>query len=49
MGLALVILAVAVVAAGAYVWLTYNRMVSRRNAVGNSWAQIEAACSAGTT
>jgi LemA protein len=25
------------------VWFTYNRMVSRRNAVDNSWAQIEAA------
>jgi LemA protein len=25
------------------VWLIYNRMVSRRNAVDNSWAQIEAA------
>ena len=24
-------------------WFTYNRMVSRRNAVDNSWAQIEAA------
>jgi LemA protein len=24
-------------------WLTYNRMVSRRNAVDNSWAQIETA------
>jgi LemA protein len=24
-------------------WLIYNRMVSRRNAVDNSWAQIEAA------
>jgi LemA protein len=25
------------------VWFIYNRMVSRRNAVDNSWAQIEAA------
>jgi len=25
------------------VWFTYNRMVSRRNAVDNSWAQIETA------
>jgi LemA protein len=25
------------------VWFLYNRMVSRRNAVDNSWAQIEAA------
>jgi LemA protein len=24
-------------------WFTYNRMISRRNAVDNSWAQIEAA------
>jgi LemA protein len=32
----LVLLAIAV-------WFTYNRMVSRRNAVDNSWAQIEAA------
>lgn len=42
MGLALVIV-VAVVLVGLFVWLTYNRMVSRRNAVDNSWAQIEAA------
>jgi LemA protein len=28
---------------GLYVWFTYNRMVSRRNAIDNSWAQIETA------
>jgi LemA protein len=38
----LIIIGVLVVLAVA-VWLTYNRMISRRNAVENSWAQIEAA------
>ena len=44
MGLVLLILiaVVAVVGAGVSL-LIYNRMVSRRNAVDNSWAQIEAA------
>lgn len=32
---------VALVAAAAFVWLTYNRMVARRLAVDNSWAQID--------
>ena len=43
MGLALVILAAVLAVAGVFAWLTYNRMVSRRNAVDNSWAQIDAA------
>jgi LemA protein len=38
----LILIGVLVVVAIA-VWLTYNRMVSRRLAVDNSWAQIEAA------
>ena len=42
MTLVLIIIGIAVLAAIA-VWFTYNRMVSRRNAVDNSWAQIEAA------
>ena len=38
------IIVIAVAAAiGLFVWLTYNRMVARRLAVDNSWAQIEAA------
>jgi LemA protein len=31
------------VLAALFVWLTYNRLVSKRNAVDNSWAQIDAA------
>ena len=42
MALVLIILGILVIAAFA-VLLIYNRMVSRRNAVDNSWAQIEAA------
>ncbi len=38
----IVLIALAVVL-GLAVLLIYNRMVSRRNAVDNSWAQIEAA------
>jgi LemA protein len=42
--LALVLIIVGIVLLLAVaVWFTYNRMVSRRNAVDNSWAQIEAA------
>jgi LemA protein len=41
--LALIIVIGAVVLAGLAVLLLYNRMVSRRNNVDNSWAQIEAA------
>jgi LemA protein len=40
--LVLIIIGV-VLLAGIAVWFTYNRMISRRNAVDNSWAQIEAA------
>ena len=35
------IIAALVLAAIAFVWLTYNRMVARRNAVDNSWSQID--------
>ncbi len=42
MTLVLIIVGILVVLLIAF-WLTYNRMVSRRNAVDNSWAQIEAA------
>jgi LemA protein len=41
--LALIIVIAVVVLVGLAVLLLYNRMVSRRNAVDNSWAQIEAA------
>jgi LemA protein len=40
--LVLILLGVVVVVAVA-LWLIYNRMVSRRQAVDNSWAQIETA------
>ena len=43
MSLGLLIAIVVVALLGLAVLLTYNRMVSRRNAVDNSWAQIEAA------
>jgi LemA protein len=39
----LIIVVAAAVVLGLAVLLIYNRMVSRRNAVDNSWAQIEAA------
>jgi len=42
LALVLIIVGIVVIAALA-VLLLYNRMVSRRNAVDNSWAQIEAA------
>lgn len=41
MSIWIVIGIVAVVAAAAFVLLTYNRMVARRLAVDNSWAQID--------
>ena len=43
MGLVLIILIAVAALIGLGVLLIYNRMVSRRNAVDNSWAQIEAA------
>jgi LemA protein len=43
MTLVLIILIALAVVVGLAVLLIYNRMVSRRNAVDNSWAQIEAA------
>ena len=42
MGIVLIVIAL-VALLGLATLLTYNRMVSRRNAVDNSWAQIEAA------
>jgi LemA protein len=42
-GIGLIILIALVALAALAVLLIYNRMVSRRNAVDNSWAQIEAA------
>jgi LemA protein len=41
--IAIVVVAVAVVAIGAFVWLTYNRMVAKRQATESSWAQIDVA------
>jgi LemA protein len=42
--LTLVLIIVGIVLLGAIAaWFLYNRMISRRNAVDNSWAQIEAA------
>ena len=43
MGFVLIILIAVAALIGLGVLLIYNRMVSRRNAVDNSWAQIEAA------
>ena len=42
MALVLIIVAIVLILAIA-LWLIYNRMVSRRQAVDNSWAQIETA------
>jgi LemA protein len=39
--LVLVIAILLAVALALFVWLTYNRMVSRRNAVDNSWSQVD--------
>ncbi len=39
----LIVIAAVVILVGVFVWLTYNRFVARRQAVDNSWAQIEAA------
>ncbi len=38
---ALIVVAVIVLALVAFVWLTYNRMVAKRQATENSWAQID--------
>ena len=43
MGLGLVIVIGIVVLLALAALLIYNRMIARRNAVDNSWAQIEAA------
>ena len=41
--IAIVIVAVLVVALATFVWVTYNRMVAKRQATENSWAQIDVA------
>jgi LemA protein len=41
--IAVVIGVVVVLALAAFVWLTYNRMVAKRLATENSWAQIDVA------
>lgn len=41
--IAIVIVAVVALGAIAFVWLTYNRMVGKRQATENSWAQIDVA------
>ena len=38
-----IVVAVIVVAVAAFVWLTYNRMVAKRQATENSWSQIDVA------
>ncbi len=43
MSLGLIIAIAAVVVIAAFVWLTYNRMVGKRQATENSWAQIDVA------
>jgi LemA protein len=43
MGIGIIIALAVLALIGLFVWLTYNRMVARRLAVDNSWAQIEAA------
>ena len=40
---ALIVVAAVIVAFAAFVWVTYNRMVGKRQATENSWAQIEVA------
>jgi LemA protein len=37
----LIAVAASIVAVVVFVWLTYNRMISRRNAVDNSWSQLD--------
>ncbi len=39
----LVVIVVLIVAVGAFVWLTYNRLVGLRLACENSWSQIDVA------
>ena len=43
--IAIVIVAVLVVALATFVWVTYNRMVAKRQATENSWAQIDVSLS----
>ena len=41
--IALIVVAVVIVGIVAFVWLTYNRMVAKRQSTENSWAQIDVA------
>jgi LemA protein len=41
--IALIVIAVLVLALGAFAWLTYNRLVALRLACENSWSQIDVA------
>ncbi len=41
--IALIVIVVLIVAIGAFVWLTYNRLVALRLACENSWSQIDVA------
>ena len=41
--IALIIIVVLILAVGAFVWLTYNRLVALRLACENSWSQIDVA------
>ena len=38
-----IVVAAVLLASGAYAWATYNRMVAKRQATENSWAQIDVA------
>jgi LemA protein len=40
-GIAIIVLGVVVLAAGAWLVATYNRLVQRRNRIDNAWAQID--------
>ncbi len=39
----LIVIVVLIAAVGAFVWLTYNRLVGLRLACENSWSQIDVA------
>jgi len=41
--IALIVIVVLILAVGAFVWLTYNRLVALRLACENSWSQIDVA------
>lgn len=40
-GIAIIVLGVVILAAGAWLVATYNRLVARRNRIDNAWAQID--------